>query len=435
MAKKKITTSADRETDGWTWAAAAACEERRHEDRPWGEGDHVAEVLLAREAGDFELLNQRLDGKVGRAPGGGSHFDFGEQADALWKRLGLRTDTSTMRAGAWCDTTPWHVWLETDPEAPYFHKRALLPPDPDLAAGLAAAGRNLRPLVVVPGAAVNYAARSALPPLVAGRRRTAAARYGVRQALCELVQSLRESEEPRCVPPPRVLGLPEYMQSLNWECGPDSIRLLGLLRVEVVDPDSTLATWAVNGDNDLHRAETPMSAARQVQALLASEDEDGNRYTQAMVARMKGVGTDTIANLLSLMRLVPDLQELLEEGAIDVSEAYRLSRIEKGRQRQVYEATRGISPIGARIGEIQRLGAGHPPSPPGSARVAPTFGRRTFLAAATRIREMPPRPPDSAEAGARAVFRYLAGDDQALEQVSESCRAEIQQLLAREAKK
>ena len=404
------------ECDGWTWAAAAACELRRAEVRPtgWGAGDQVAETLVLRAEGADASAGRALRRALGGDPPA-REAQWAAMADELWTRLGLRTEFGDLVPGRTVDSTPWHMHLETEPGAPHFHRRALAAADEGLAAALVAAGRNLRPLIALP--------RGRLAPvLVAGRRRTVAARHAVGETLAGLVVALAEVADPYLVPPPHVLGLPRSLDSVvNSGKRPESVRLLGLLRVEIVAADSELAAWAVNGDNDLQRPETPMSQARQVENLRRMG------HTLVQIGQMKGLGPDSAANLASLLRLTEEMQDLLEEGALDLSEAYRLARVEAGRQREIYEATRGVRPVTARIAAIAHMAAGEPVST-AVARPAPV-PRAAIVRACAAIRELRPRPPESAESGARAVLRLLGGDETGLATVPPSCREEIRSLL------
>jgi hypothetical protein len=417
----------------WRWAAAVACEERVISDEPWGEGDDVAEVLLARicDPGKVEDMLAASRGEadpvdltdaLGRMAVAG---DWVSVADQIWTELGLTFDWDNLaKPGRSIDVTPYHLYIEKDPSKPWFHRRALNPPRPDLAAALLAARRNLRHLIVVPGAP---------PTVIAGRGRTNSARLANREQLQQLVARLGDHKQPLVVPPPLILGLPESSAQLGdaeeringrrTPVGPlTQPALLGMLRVEVVHPASALALFAVNGDNDHQLAETPLSLARQAAGLRKAG------HAVKDIAAIKGVGPDTAANWWALLELRQDLQNLLEEGQLDVSEAYRLGRLPAAQQRKVYEATRHLATVSDRVAAINRMAAGGEAAPPPPPPRPP--GKKLIGLAAKRARELPAVRKDCAQAGARAAVRLLAGDKDALDELPEAAADELRELLA-----
>lgn len=445
---------------GWIWAAAVACEERALSGEPWGEGDNVAEVLLTRigdpkhlknvmEDCDLEPLNlPQLFGAGGVAPIGARAWRF--EAGRLWHQLGLdlRPDRWA-RPGRSVDVTPYHLHVETDPDRPFFQRRALDRPDPQLAASLLFVGRNLRPIVGVPGEAEDD-----YPTVIAGRGRTSAARLANREGLDRLVAALTLAERPLALPPPQILGLGGFgstrpeIQALGDETAataakghlatPDTIlQLIGCLRVEIVDPDSALAHQAALVDNDGQRPETPMAAARQLRDMrkVFAELNGGRRMLTQDLAALKRVSSDTIANLEALLQLKPQLQDLVDAGDLSEAEAYRLARLPAARQMEVYEKSRSFSSVAERVAAIARLARGEQEALPETTQPRPPVPSRKQLGRAVeRMRGLPLAPADSAQAGARAVLLLMAGHERALEGLPAEVVEEVRTLLADEPK-
>lgn len=452
---------------GWVWTAAVACEERALAGEAWGAGDEVAETLLTRvaPAKRHEDATERLirvleDGSEavdpaelvgeGRAPPGSAQA-WREEAERLWRQLGLEVRPERWATpGRIVDVTPYHLRVETDPAMPYFQRRALDRPDPQLAASLLLVGRNLRLIDVVPSPGLL----GGLPIVVAGRGRTSAARLANRQGLDQVVSALRSAEDPATMPPPQILGLAGFgsrdgevrleIQALGdakaaaratglLASRDTTLRLIGCLRVEVIDPASPLAVQAALVDNDGQRVETPLSNARQIRDMRGAFLEIHGRKMQTQeVAALKRVSSDTIANWEALLQLVPFLQGKLDDDQLSEAEAYKLARLPQNRQQAVYEKTRGFASVAERTAAIARLAKGEQEPLPSSGPRFQVPGRKQLGRAVERMQALPQAPAESARAGARAVLRLMAGHEGALEGLPAEVADEVRQLLADE---
>lgn len=98
--------------------------------------------------------------------------------------------------------------------------------------------------------------------------------------------------------------------------------------------------------------ETPMSVAKQVQAMRRS----GKKIRE--IATFKGVTVDTVSNWLALTLLWPELQNMVDAGELAEAEGYRLGRLPKERQREVFDASREGKSVSERVALINRLASG-----------------------------------------------------------------------------
>ena len=176
----------------WTWAAAAAVEERRLltprrpgavERLPWGSStsDGLAEALVlraldpasfARWLGEGGSPPRRGGPEVPRPAGIPATWD--ELADHLWQQLGVEVHPEVMPAkGDFLLVTPYHVVVPVDEKHPHFSIRSRRPLPAGFVGSLRIIGCNTRPMIVCPHDDLDGVCRLYVK---AGNKRTLGAR-------------------------------------------------------------------------------------------------------------------------------------------------------------------------------------------------------------------------------------------------------------------
>jgi len=182
---------------------------------------------------------------------------------------------------------PEDVLLVTDPKHPLFDERVNMP----LSEGLV---RNIMCYGVLEPIIVRKNPDTGVTEVVVGRQRVKAVR--------EANKRLRErGEEP--------LSIPATVK-----------------RAE----DSTLAGILVS-ENEQREADTPLGRARKMQRLLdMGKTEDD-------LTIIFGFSKNTIKNTLALLECCADVKKAVDSGAIGVSVAYELSKLDPEEQRKTLD--------------------------------------------------------------------------------------------------
>lgn len=214
------------------------------------------------------------DGAVGASPPAKRPRRNRSKERWSWK------DAPTQLRGGLIFLDPDEVILVDDPEAPLYDERVTLPVDP--------------------AAVANFRAYGVILPCV-GRR------DGDKVVILDGKQRVKIARE---------------ASAINRACGQPPLRLPVVLR----DDDDREALAVAESANAIRWGDSVLAKARKVQRLVTMG------YQQKEVARIFGASTSSVSIWLSLLRLDPGLQAMLERGDLRFVDAVRLARLPREHQ-------------------------------------------------------------------------------------------------------
>lgn len=226
---------------------------------------------------------------------------------------------------------PSQIDIVTDRKHPHlFCRRALQPPDADLIGQIEAYG-GVREFVWITmcdakGQLVREGGR---PSMVDGRRRGAGVRAVNSRRITAALYDLRIKPRGE-VEPPSLLTL-----QCRFTADPERVAVIkdtanhGRLAEDLLRQADGVANLAGGGDEVDETGEIKPGAKRR---------------SCREIAKLMGLSTQTVANLLSLTLLDAEVRQALERGEFSVFCGYKLAKEDHNRQRLALAATAGLVP-------------------------------------------------------------------------------------------